>query len=197
MEFRILGPARASATARGVYRSPSSDLDPMDQSGDRGGRTTDAAQRPAMTVTLRSQASLEMAAAKEAVVRRLIDALQRADVAAIGELVSDDVVYHFPGESPVAGTYRGREEVVELFSAFRRLLDGPPRMSSHDVVASEAHVVELTTLAAERGGRPHEWNAVRIYHVVEVDITEIWLMIDDLSAFDAWLAATSRDVTMK
>jgi ketosteroid isomerase-like protein len=143
-----------------------------------------------MTVTLRSQTSLDMAAAKEAVVRRMVDALQRADLAAIGELVSDDVVYHFPGRSPVAGTYRGRQEVVGLFSAFRRLLDGPPRMSSHDVVASEAHVVELTTLAAERGGQPHDWHAVRIYHVAEDDITEIWLMIDDLYAFDAWLAAT-------
>ena len=142
-----------------------------------------------MTVTLRSQASLEMATAKEAVVRRLIDALQRADLAAIGELVSDDVVSHFPGGSPVAGTYHGRQEVVGLFSAFRRLLDGPPRMSSHDVVASEAHVVELTTLAAERGGRPHEWHAVRIYHVAEDAITEIRLMIDDINAFDAWLAA--------
>jgi hypothetical protein len=35
-------------------------------------------------VALRSQASLEMAAAKEAVVRRMVDALQRADPAAMG-----------------------------------------------------------------------------------------------------------------
>jgi uncharacterized protein len=136
---------------------------------------------------MRSRASLEMAAAKEAAVRRLIDAIQRADLAALGETLSDDVVFHFPGTSPVAGTYRGREAVIGLFPAFRRLLDGPPHMSTHDVVSSEAHVVELVTLAAEHGGQPHEWHAVRIYHVAEDEITEIWLMIEDINAFDTWL----------
>ena len=139
---------------------------------------------------LRSQASLEMAAAKEAVVRRMVDALQPADAAAIGDLVSDEVVYHFPGRGPVAGTYRGRDEVVGLFGAFRELLDAPARLKSHDVVASEAHVVELSTHAAERGGRSHEWNVARIYHVDGDRIGEIWLMIDDVNAFDAWLAAS-------
>ena len=104
-------------------------------------------------MALRSQASLEMAAAKEAVVRRMVDALQRADDAAINDLVGDEILYHFPGRSPVAGTYR-------------------------------------STHGAERGGRPHEWNVARIYHVDGDRIGEIWLMIDDVSAFDAWIAAT-------
>jgi ketosteroid isomerase-like protein len=127
--------------------------------------------------------------AKEAVVRQMVDALQRADAGAIGELLADDVVYHFPGRSAVAGTYRGRAEVLGLFGAFSRLLGGPPRLSSHDVVASEAHVVDLATHAAERGGQPYEWRAVRIYHIAKDRITEIWLMIDDIYAFDTWLGA--------
>ncbi len=131
-----------------------------------------------------------MAAAKEAIVRRMIDALARADLTAIGELVSDDVVYHFPGRSSVARTYFGRSEVLELFATFRGLLDGPPRMANHDVVASEAHVVELTTIAAERGGRTHEWHASRIYHVDDVEIIEIWVVIEDIYAFDAWLTGS-------
>ena len=65
-------------------------------------------------------------------------------------------------------------------------------MANHDVVATEAHVVELASLAAERGERLHEWHAVRIYHVAETDITEIWVMIDDIYAFDAWLAAVEE-----
>jgi hypothetical protein len=138
-------------------------------------------------MVLRSQASLEMAAAKEAVVRRMVDALQRADAAAIGELLSDDVVYHFPGRSAVAGTYRGRDEVLGLFRTFAGLLGAPPRLASHDVVASEAHVVELATHAAERDEQPYQWHAVRIYHIAEDKITEIWLMIGDIYAFDAWL----------
>jgi uncharacterized protein len=128
-----------------------------------------------------------MAAAKEAVVRRMVDALQRADPAAIGELLSDDVLYYFPGRSEVAGTYRGRAEVLGLFGAFSRLLGGPPSLDSHDVVASEAHVVELATHAAVRNGTPYEWQAIRIYHIDDDRISEIWLMIGDIYAFDAWL----------
>jgi uncharacterized protein len=131
-----------------------------------------------------------MATAKEAVVRRMVDALQRGDAATIGALLGEDVVYHFPGRSAVAGTYRGRGEVLGLFGAFSRLLGGPPSLSSHDVVASEAHVVELATHAAERGGRPYEWHAVRIYHVDEALISEIWLMVEDVYAFDEWLGSS-------
>jgi len=117
----------------------------------------------------------------------MVDALQRADVNAIGELLTDDVVYHFPGRSSVAGTYRGRAEVLGLFAAFRQMLDGPPRFDTHDVVASEAHVVEFASYEALRAGRTLRWNATRTYHVADERITEIWLAIDDLYAFDAYL----------
>jgi len=136
---------------------------------------------------VRTEGSLALASDKEAVVRRMVDALQRADANAIGELVTDDVVYHFPGRSTVAGTYRGRAEVLGLLATFRQLLDGPARFDAHDVVASEAHVVELACYEASRAGRTLRWNVTRTYHVGEDRITEIWLAIDDLYAFDAFL----------
>ena len=69
--------------------------------------------------------------AKLAIVRELLDALERSDVAAIAGLLTDDVVYHFPGRSPVAGTYQGREAVLGLFGALGRLFDRPLEMRSH------------------------------------------------------------------
>jgi len=38
-------------------------------------------------------------------------------------------------------------------------------MSTHDVVASEAHVLDLATYAGSRGGERFTWNTVRLYHV--------------------------------
>jgi uncharacterized protein len=139
----------------------------------------------------RSQSSLDMAAAKEALVRRMVDALQRADGAAVGELLKGDVVYHFPGRSEFAGTWRGKGRVMSLFGGLGRLLEGSLRLTNHDVVASEAHVVELSTHSAALGGRPHEWNVARVYHVDEHHITEVWLMIEDVQAFDEWLGTNS------
>jgi uncharacterized protein len=137
---------------------------------------------------IRSPESLQLAASKEAIVRRLLDALEARDAAAIGELVTDDVVYHFPGRGPVAGTYRGREAVLGLFGALGQLFDAPLEMRSHDVVASEAHVVDLATYTGTRGGEPFTWNAVRLYHVDADRISEVWLMIGDVYAFDEWLS---------
>ena len=137
----------------------------------------------------RSPESLAMAADKEVVVRRMVDALAARDVAAIADLLADDVVYHFPGRNPVAGTYRGKAEVLGLLGAFGRLFDAPLEMRSHDVVASEAHVVDLATYTGSRAGQSFTWNAVRLYHVDADLISEIWLMIGDVYAFDEFLAA--------
>jgi|SRR6185369_6358145 len=140
------------------------------------------------TERYRSEASLALADHKERIVRQLLDALEARDVAAIEALLADDVVYYFPGRSPVAGTYQGREAVIGLFRAFASLFDGPIEMSTHDVVASEAHVLDLATYAGSRGGERFTWNTVRLYHVDGDRIAEVWLMIGDQYAFDAWLA---------
>jgi ketosteroid isomerase-like protein len=126
-------------------------------------------------------------AEKLAIVRALLDALDARDVVAIGRLLTDVVVYHFPGRGPLAGTYRGREAVLELFRTFARLFDEPLIMRRHDVVASEAHVVDLATYTGVRGDQRFEWSVARLYHVEADRISEIWLMIGDVYAFDAWL----------
>jgi uncharacterized protein len=138
---------------------------------------------------LRSDESLDLADRKERVVRALLDALERRDVAAIGDLLTDDAVYHFPGRGPVAGTYRGRDAVLGLFGALARLFDEPLEMASHDVVASEAHVLDLATYTGTRGGQSFTWNTVRLYHVDADRISEIWLMIGDVYAFDEFIGS--------
>ena len=135
----------------------------------------------------RSATTQATADAKEHIVRRMLDALAQREVAAIGELLADDVFYYFPGRSSVAGTYHGREEVLGLFRAFAALFDAPPAFETHDVLASEAHVVDLATYTASRNSQPFTWNTVRLCHVEADRISEIWLLIGDIYAFDAFL----------
>ena len=127
-------------------------------------------------------------AANEATTRAMVVALERADGPAIAALLGDDVVYHFPGRSPVAGTYRGRDEVMGLFRTLAGRLGGPPKLHSHDVLASEGHAIDLAVHSAERNGVPFEWRAVRVYHFDGGGpITEIFLTIEDLYGFDSYL----------
>ena len=121
------------------------------------------------------------------VIRRLTAALAARDGETIASLLADDIVYHFPGENPAAGTFRGRDEVMAFFRRFPTFLDGPPSADTHDVLSSEAHGADLTTFTATRGGRSHTWRAVRIYHLAEDRIAEIFVTIEDQAAFDAFL----------
>jgi ketosteroid isomerase-like protein len=123
------------------------------------------------------------------VVRDLMAALGARDAAAVEALLAEDVVYHFPGRNPAAGTYRGRSEVMAFFRRFPTLLDGPPTTDTHDVLSSEAHGADMTALTASRGGRSHAWRAVRIYHLVEDRISEVFVTIDDQAAFDDFMNA--------
>lgn len=124
-----------------------------------------------------------------AIVRALTAALGARDGAAVEGLLTDDVVYHFPGRNPLSGTYRGTAEVMGFFRRFPTMLDGPPTTDTHDVLSSEAHGADMTALTASRGGRSHAWRAVRIYHLVEDRISEVFVTIDDQAAFDDFLNA--------
>ena len=121
------------------------------------------------------------------VIRRLTAALAARDGETVVSLLADEVVYHFPGDNPAAGTFRGRDEVMAFFRRFPTFLDGPPSADTHDVLSSEAHGADLTTFTATRGGRSHNWRAVRIYHLDEDRIAEIFVTIEDQAAFDAFL----------
>jgi hypothetical protein len=123
------------------------------------------------------------------IVRRLMNALAARDAQGVEALLTEDVVHHFPGQNPLAGTFTGREAVMAFFRRFPTLLDAPPTMDTHDVLSSEAHGVDLSTLTGERGGQRHSWRAVRIYHFVEDRISEVFVTIDDQPAFDAFLNA--------
>lgn len=120
-------------------------------------------------------------------VRQLMGALAARDGAAVASLLTDDVVYHFPGRNQLSGTYRGKPEVMAFFQRFPTVLDAPPALDTHDVLSSEAHGADLTSLTAQRGGRQHAWRAVRIYHFVEDLISEVFVVIEDQAALDEFL----------
>ena len=52
------------------------------------------------------------------------DALAKGDLARLGELFADDIVWHQPGAGAVSGTYRGKEQVFALFGKFMEISGG-------------------------------------------------------------------------
>jgi ketosteroid isomerase-like protein len=81
-----------------------------------------------------------MAHPNEDLVREGFAAFGRGDLDALQhQFLAEDIRYHFPGRSPIAGDYEGAAQVVQLFGRLFELSGGTVRIELHDVVANDEH----------------------------------------------------------
>lgn len=130
-----------------------------------------------------------MAHPHEQVARDATEALSRGDMDGFLSHHTDDVVIHFPGVGSVAGDYRGKDGVGELFRKQREVLDAPPQIENHDVLANDEHAVILNTVRATRNGRTLEQRQVVVLHMREGKIGEAWLQFSDQAGMDEFASS--------
>jgi ketosteroid isomerase-like protein len=118
------------------------------------------------------------------VLRKVYDALAAGDFGTLMGLLSDDIVAHVPGRSPVAGEYAGKEAVGGYVGKLAELSGGTLRFEPHDVTASDRHGVGLLKDLAEREGRVLAMNNVHVWQLTGGALTEIWIYPGDLYAWD-------------
>jgi uncharacterized protein len=125
----------------------------------------------------------------EELLREAIAAFQRGDMEALqSKYFAEDIRYHIPGRSPVAGDYGG---VAEVFGAFGRLFElsgGTLRIELNDVAANDQHGFALITTHAEREGRQLDGSEVLICNPSpDGKLTEIWTQpLDQYAADEFW-----------
>ena len=126
---------------------------------------------------------------REAVIEQLHAAQARlytdGDVTAVREVLSPDIAWHVPGTSPIAGSYRGVDEVVEYMLARRALADGTFVMHRLDVLTgSGSTVAVLTDGTATIDGAERRWSTVGLYRVDGGRVAECRLLPLDQAEFD-------------
>jgi 2'-5' RNA ligase len=100
------------------------------------------------------------------------------------DVLADDVVWHVPGRSRIAGEHRGRDAVLAYLGLRRQMTDATFRVSVHGLATIAGRVVQLAGGRAEREGRELAWETVGIFRVREGRIAECWLVPFDQHAFD-------------
>lgn len=60
----------------------------------------------------------------------------------VTELLTDDIVWHVPGSSPIAGDHRRHGGVVEYFQTRRRLASNSMKLHPGDTLADDDCVVQ-------------------------------------------------------
>jgi ketosteroid isomerase-like protein len=130
-----------------------------------------------------------MAHPNEEIARSATEALSKRDMETFFSHQADDVVLHFPGRGPMAGDYRGRDGMAQLFQKQVEMLDGPPEIEIHDVLASDDHAVVLNRVRATKGGQTSEQQQVVVMHIEGGKITETWLQFSDQQALDEFASS--------
>jgi ketosteroid isomerase-like protein len=115
---------------------------------------------------------------------RTADAFRAKNNELLAELIAEDVVWHVPGSSPLAGDIHGREALFQWFGRLLEVTDNTFSLEEHDVLASDEHVVALSIIGATRDGVPLRQNVVSVFHFRNGRQVERWFYPSDLAAWD-------------
>jgi ketosteroid isomerase-like protein len=120
-----------------------------------------------------------------AIVRRFYHAFISRDTQTLWTIAGEDLAFHVPGRSQWAGEHRGREKLLSLFYRLGETADRSVRITLHDIVGGEKHVVGLHHVTATIAGKkPLDLNGTTTCHVTDGKIVEVWLNWESQPAFD-------------
>lgn len=112
---------------------------------------------------------------------RFFEAIVKNDRPAILDSLHDDVVMHLPGNNPLSGTYKGKEQFAGAVMKAEEVSGGLHR-EMHEILATDDHIVVLVGVRSGKGG--YTWNGANIWHVRDGKLAEVWLLSDDQDTTD-------------
>ncbi len=122
-----------------------------------------------------------------AVVKRYAEAWVANDLRAIIESYHDDVVFHYFGRSPLAGTHRGKTACLAILKQVREKTNRR-LVSVRDVLAGEHFGLIIAVERFERLGESVEIERMLRYSVRDDKLAECWIYDEDQRLVDEYWA---------
>jgi len=122
-----------------------------------------------------------------AVVKRYADAWVANDLRAIVDSYHDEVVFHYFGRSPLAGTHRGKAACLAILKQVREKTNRR-LVSVRDVLAGELFGVIVAVERFERAGASVEVERMLRYSVRDGKLAECWIYDEDQRLVDEYWA---------
>lgn len=123
-------------------------------------------------------------------VRQLFAAFERKEAFALRSFFADDAVWNVGGSSRLAGTYRGRREIVRFLGSLPRLTEGTYASRLIDVLASDDRAAVLYRATGRREGRELDIDQLLLFTLQDGIVTEVLALPSDQAAFDAFWGAS-------
>ena len=107
-------------------------------------------------------------------------AFKNQDFETLNELFADDIIWHVPGTSPLAGDYKGKEEVFGFFGKTIEMSGGTFSLETHDFFANDERGVVLATVTAQRGGKTLNSRQANVMRFDDQGrVAEFWNFLED------------------
>jgi ketosteroid isomerase-like protein len=120
--------------------------------------------------------------------RRGYNAFQAGDLETVRSLFAPDIVWNVPGNGRFAGTFRGVDDVINLFVQQFQETDGTFKVDVHDILGNDEHAVALASVSAERAGKRVNDRYTHVVHIVDGKVTESWIFDENPAAIDEFWA---------
>lgn len=119
------------------------------------------------------------------VARAYFQAIQTGDMATLGKLVDEKVVWHQPGSNQFSGERRGRNAVFEMLGAMMQSTAGTFAIDKvHSIMGNGEMVAASIHFSARRDGKSMSMDGVDVLRIKDGAIIEAWLFSGDQAAED-------------
>lgn len=125
---------------------------------------------------------------KAATHRRTHEAFLKGDTRLINDLLAEDVVYHFLGNSSFAGDHTGREAVLAHLKKFVEIPGGTMRIEARDFLGGDDHSAAVYKVEMTRSGKALDGELFEIMRWHDGHVIEDWAFFGDQTAFDSFFA---------
>lgn len=121
-------------------------------------------------------------------IRKGYEAYNRGDVPVLVDLFADDIVWHFPGTSKLAGDHVGRDAVLAAVGQYAEAGAGTLNANVIDIMASDDHVTGIARDTASNANATLDIRSTVIFRMRDGQVAEAWHYVDAPDALDAFLA---------
>ena len=111
-------------------------------------------------------------------------AFAKGDLAALRKYLTEDVVWHVPGHSALAGDYAGIDAVFEFFGRVMEQSEGSFRVEPRALLADDNYGSAPVTMTAHRGDRHLEVMDVQTSRFRDGRVAEFWDTATDPDALE-------------
>jgi ketosteroid isomerase-like protein len=119
------------------------------------------------------------------VMKRYFDDLASGNFTDLGEILSDHVIWHQPGNGSLSKTYIAKKAVFDLFSKFMEISQGTFKIDRVNSIMSNENLATATLhFSASKGSESMSMNGVDVMRVEKGHIAEVWLFSEDQNAED-------------